>query len=624
MSFWKDLPRVMRLLKGERVNYALGLLALWVVNFSDVLAPLFLAVAVDLMAASLGGSQPKLPAVMDYIGLTPEQFSISTAVAGFFALQLTANIARYPMLVMTSIPSHRIGQRVRNELVGRLLSLSRSFFDRSKSGDLMALQTNDIIAVRMMLGPGILVGMDTLMLVSLVIAVMFALSWKLALLALLPMPLIAIVTNKLSHAEYERSEAVQNDIGRLTEQVRESYAGIRILQGYAREGYDRERFRAASFRHYGKALDLGRVRSVFDPALDFFLGSSTSIVLAVGGPSVVRGEMSLGTFTAFLFLINFLSGPMVGFGWAVSLWQRGRASLKRLDKVMAEQPEVADDPGAVSLEGEVELEVRGLTFAYAARGVAEIGTESAAEPSRHEEMRDALQEVSFRLPPGRLLGVTGRVGSGKSTLAMLLTRIYEPPTGTVFVNGRDVHDYTLHSLRRAIVVAPQDTFLFSDTIENNLLMGQAAEEERTSSVSRSERAAALASMAALADEVEELPRRYETLLGERGVNLSGGQRQRLAIARAIGADPRLLVLDDCLSAVDAKTEARILAELRAVFAGRSGIIISHRVRALEQCDEILVLEAGRIAERGTHAELMAAGGQYAAIAHEQTKEGGAE
>jgi ATP-binding cassette subfamily B protein len=619
MSFWSDVPRVVRLLKGERANYGLGLLALWVVNFSDVMAPLFLAVAVDLMASSLGGAPPKLPAIMSYVGLTPAQFNLETAIACFFGLQLTANVARYPMLVMTSIPSHRVGQRVRNELVGRLLSLSRGFFDRSKSGDLMALQTNDIIAVRMMLGPGILVGVDTLMLVSLVIVVMFALSWKLALLALIPMPLIAIVTNKLSHAEYQRSEAVQNDIGRLTEQVRESYAGIRILQGYAREGYDRERFRLASFRHYGKSLDLGRVRSVFDPALDFFLGSSTSIVLAVGGPSVVRGEMSLGSFTAFLFLINFLSGPMVGFGWAVSLWQRGRASLKRLDKVMAEQPEVADMEGAVALDGAVAIEVRGLTFGYAERGAAEIGTEEREVAVAAPEQAAALDGVSFVLAPGKLLGVTGRVGSGKSTLAMLLTRIYEPPAGTIFVNGRDVRDYTLSSLRRSIVVAPQDTFLFSDTIENNLLMGIDA-ETAGGSVWRSVEAARLAGLASLAEEIEELPKRYGTLLGERGVNLSGGQRQRLAIARAIGADPRMLVLDDCLSAVDARTEARILEQLRTVFEGRSGIIISHRVRALEQCDEILVLEAGRVIERGTHAALLAQGGHYGEIAHEQTKE----
>jgi ATP-binding cassette subfamily B protein len=310
---------------------------------------------------------------------------------------------------------------------------------------------------------------------------------------------------------------------------------------------------------------------------------------------------------------------MVGFGWAVSLWQRGRASLKRLDKVMSEQPEVADVEGAVALDGAVAIEVRGLTFGYAARGAAEIGTEEREVAVAAPEQAAALDGVSFVLAPGKLLGVTGRVGSGKSTLAMLLTRIYEPPAGTIFVNGRDVRDYTLSSLRRSIVVAPQDTFLFSDTIENNLLMGLDA-ETAGESVSRSSEAARLSGLASLAEEIEELPKRYGTLLGERGVNLSGGQRQRLAIARAIGADPRMLVLDDCLSAVDARTEARILEQLRTVFEGRSGIIISHRVRALEQCDEILVLEAGRVIERGTHAALLAQGGHYAEIAHEQTKE----
>jgi ATP-binding cassette subfamily B protein len=612
MSFRSDLPRVLKLLDGERRSYAIGLFSLLLVNASDVVAPLFLAMAVDLTASVLTGRPPQTSSVLGYMGLSASSFSIGGAVAVFFGLQVVANLARYPMLIYTSVPSHRIGQRIRNQLIDHLLRLSRGFFDRAKSGDLMSLQTNDVIAIRMMLGPGILVGSDTLILVTLVIIVMFLLSWQLALLALIPMPLLALITNKLSHAEYNRSEAVQNDIGVLTERVRESYAGIRIVQGYAREAYDLDRFTRASYRHYLKNLALGRVRSVFDPSLDFMLGASTAIVLAFGGPFVVRGEMSIGTFTAFLFLINFLSGPMVGFGWAVSLWQRGRASLKRLDAVLAERPDVADAPGAVEAAGPFAVEVRDLTFSYPPRPVDEG---SGATPA---DARPALEGISFSLPPGRLLGVTGPVGSGKSTLASLLTRIYEPPVGAITVDGVELHQVRLEALRRGIVVAPQDTFLFSDTIENNVLMG--VELGDASPAERQARARALTHLAALDAEIDELPKGYQTLLGERGVNLSGGQRQRVAIARAIGADPRLLVLDDCLSAVDARTEAAILGNLSQVFAGRSGVIISHRVRALAACDEILVLEQGRIVERGTHASLLAADGYYARIAREQTRE----
>ncbi|MFW6058394.1 MAG: ABC transporter ATP-binding protein, partial [Persicimonas sp.] len=518
-------------------------------------------------------------------------FTLVMAVVAYLGLQLVANICRYPMLMWTAVPSHQIGQTVRRSISSRLLSQSQSFYDRAKSGNLMSIATADVNAIRMMLGPGLLVGANTLMLSTLVLAVMFALSWKLALVALIPLPLIYLVTNKLSHLEYEGFEAVQEDLSEMTERVRESYAGIRIIQGFARESFDRGRFEGFSLRHYAKNLVLARVRAAFDPTLDFMLGLSTVLVLVFGGIWVASGQIGVGTFVAFLFLIRYLSGPMIGLGWAISLFQRGRASMGRVQRLLDEPIEVTDAPDAVEAAASGDISIRGLTFGY-----------GDDEP--------VLSGVNVTIPAGTTLGVFGPVGSGKTTLARLLTRLYEPPRGTVFLDGVDVRDISLDSLRRQIVLAPQETFLFSTTVERNLTLVQ-------DDITGREQVIEFAKLAKLHGEVGEFSDGYETMLGERGVNLSGGQRQRLAIARAIAADPQILVLDDCLSAVDANTEHAILENLRRVFAGRTGIIISHRVRAVRDCDAIVVLDDGGAADYGTHDELMARPGYYQTIAREQ-------
>ncbi len=607
MSLSHDARRVRELLAPEAGPYALGMLALFAVNACDVIAPVFMAVAVDLTGAALTGEAPGTPPLLALVGLQTSEFTIGVAVVTFLVLQLAANVFRYPMLMNTAVPSHRIGQSLRNRLCAHMMSLSRPFYDRARSGDLMSLATNDVLAVRMMLGPGVLVGTDTLMIVTLVIGVLMTLSWKLTLIALLPMPIIAWFTNRLSHAEYERFEAVQEDIANLTERARESFAGIRVLQGYAREGFDGDRFEQYSWRHLGRQLRLARVRAVFWPSLDLMLGVSTVLVLVFGGAAVVDGTMTIGTFVAFLFLVGFLSGPMIGFGWSVTLFQRGRASLTRLDRFLAEQVDIDDAPDATELPdgGEGRIEVRGLTFAYAARP----DEDGDGADERPRATGPVLHDVSFTLEPGRTLGIIGPVGAGKTTLVNLITRLYDPPPGTVLVDGHDVRDITLASLRARVVLAPQDTFLFSDTVSRNVLLGLDASDPDPRHFAR---------LAHLADEIDALPRGYDTLLGERGVNLSGGQRQRLAIARAIATDPGVLVLDDCLSAVDARTEEAILRNMREVFAGRSGIVVSHRVAAVRDCDHILVLEGGRVTACGTHTELVAGGGYYARTAEAQS------
>ena len=604
-----DLRRVRELLRPQARRYALGLGSLTVVNVSDVIAPLFLAISVDLTVASLGGPDPTTPGLLRAVGLDAATMTIAGAAIAYLALHILANAARYPMLMFIAVPSHDIGQGLRNALTQHFLRLSRPFYDRSRSGDLMSLATNDIHAARMMLGPGILVGADALLVIASVIVVLLSLSWKLTLIAMAPLPIIGLVTNVLSHAEYNRFEAVQEDLASLTERARESYAGIRIIQGFAREVFDRARFFRYSATHLDKNLALARVRALFHPTLDLMFGSSTALVLLFGGRMVVGGTLSIGTFVAFLFLVGFLSGPMIGFGWSVSLFQRGRASMRRIDRQLAEPVEIFDAPGARTAKGVGSIEVRDLSFAYKTPPPTEGDGPPAAKSDGSEPL--ALKGVSFTLQPGKTLGLIGPVGSGKSTLVRTLVRLYDPPTGSVFLDGDDVRELTLSSLRETIVLAPQDTFLFSDTVARNIAMAGDIEAED---------APEFAKLAHLNEELLTLSEGYETMLGERGVNLSGGQRQRLAIARTIAADPRVMILDDCLSAVDAKTEEAILAMLRRVFDGRTGIIISHRVCAVQDCDEILVLEGGEVTERGSHAELLIAGGYYARIAAEQGRE----
>lgn len=609
MPFRVFIGRFFELIRPEKWAFVAGLTALFTVNLVETIAPLFLALAVELVEAEMTAGAAEMPRPLQLVGMSAEGFTIVTTVLIYLALALIANLSRYPMSTRVGIPSHRICQGLRRAIASKLLNQSQSFYDRSKSGDLMSRATSDVNAVRMMLGPGVLVGADTVLIVSMVLIVMGLLSWKLTLFALIPLPLVYLITNKLSHLEYTGHEAVQEDLSDMTERVRESYAGMRIIQGYAREEFDRDRFEGYSWRHFGKNMWLAKVHAFFEPTLDLMLGFSKAIIVVFGGIQVVRGDISIGTFVAFLFLVGYLTGPMIGLGWAISLFQRGRASLGRIDRLLDEPVAIEDAPDARAAEGRGELEIRNLSFAYAGPRVVE---DDEPETEVTDGPIEALHDVSMTIPAGSTVGIFGPVGCGKSTLVSLLARLYEPPPGTIFLDGVDVRDLTLDSLRETIVIGPQETFLFSTTVERNISMAQDLSREEVEELART---------AQLHDEVATFSDGYDTLLGERGVNLSGGQRQRLAIARAIGARPKVLVLDDCLSAVDAKTEEAILTNLRGVLDGCTGVVVSHRVRAVQSCDQIVVLDRGRVRASGTHDELLAEDGYYAEIAAQQMQTG---
>lgn len=514
---------------------------------------------------------------------------------------------------------------LRNALYRHLTLLPQSYFHRTRTGDIMSRAINDLNAVRMMLGPGIMYSARTLVLLAAAILIMLQISVKLTLYCFALAPGIAVVVSYFGHRIHERFETIQAMMSTLSAKVQESLAGIRVIRAYAQEEADLRRFQELNEEYVARNQKLIRVWGMFYPALEVLMGLIAVMVLWVGGREVAGGNISIGSFVAFNVYMGQLAWPMIALGWVVNLYQRGTASLARLNEILAEPPEIANRPewaspvvgdsicsvfsvdkipdrraslpgdgkqiGSPEIRG-VEIEFRRVTFAYNGRPV--------------------LRDINLLIPAGSTLAIVGPTGSGKSTLAALIPRICEAPPGTIFVEGRDIRDYRLEDLRRMIGFVPQETFLFSETIRENIAFGveQASDDE----VRRA------ADIAGLRPDIEDFPKGFETLVGERGITLSGGQKQRTAIARAILRDPRILVLDDALSSVDTYTEEVILTRLREVLRGRTAVLISHRISTVRNADQIVVLAEGRIVERGTHEELLERGSYYPALYQKQLLE----
>ncbi|MFL5492413.1 MAG: ABC transporter ATP-binding protein, partial [Gemmatimonadales bacterium] len=548
-------------------------------NFFATLGPRFLQQGIDSLRA--GG----------------EFREVQTAVFLLLAVALAGGVARYGMRELLNSGSRRVETDLRDQLYVHLQRMSAEFYDRYPTGDVMARTTNDLLAVRMVAGPALMYLVDTTIRALLVAPAMIAISPRLTLLALIPLLGLPVAMVSLGRMIHVRSQAIQAQFSELTTHAHENLSGVRVVRAYRQEGAEIEHFRQLSDEYMQRNLGLARVQGAFYPLLTLLGGGSGLVVLYAGGRLVMSGSVSTGEFVAFGVYLAMLVWPMIALGWAVNLVQRGAASMGRINQLFREQPAITSPLSATVLppaERARAVEFRDVWFRYP--GAKERGW--------------VLQEISFRVRPGASLAIVGATGSGKSTLVDLLVRAYDPDRGSVLIDGIDIQGLALEDLRRAVGFVPQETFLFGETLRRNILLG-APDDGRLDEVAR---------VAQLTEALPALPEGYETLIGERGINLSGGQKQRAAIARALAQDPPIFVLDDALSAVDAQTEARILAGLRSALSGRTSIIVSHRLAAVRDADWILVLDGGRIVEQGVHAELLAAGGRYWELLRRQQME----
>jgi len=517
-----------------------------------------------------------------------------------FGIAAVSGVFKYWMRQYVIGVSRHVEFDLRNDLFAHLERLPVAYFQRERTGDIMSRATNDLAAVRTMLGPGVMYSVNTVVTALASLGFMLAISPPLTALALLPLSLVSLTVWYFGDRIHRRFEEIQARFSALSARAQENLAGVRVVRAFAREGREIEDFRALNQDYLDRYMRLIHTSGLFLPTLGFLSGLAALLVLLVGGLEAVARRITVGQFVAFTVYVGMMNWPMVALGWVINMFQRGMASWGRIVQVLDARPVAAGGAeapparaaGEAAWPGEVEF--RDLTFTYP----------GAAQP--------ALRGLSVRVPAGRTVALVGHTGSGKSTLLALLSRTFEPPRGTVFLDGMDVLDWDLHALRARLAVAPQDTFLFSATLAANIAYG--VEGEDRAEVARA------ADVAHLRLDEREFPQAWDTLVGERGITLSGGQRQRVAIARAVMRDAPVLVLDDCLSSVDTHTEEAILRALRGEMEGRTTLIVSHRVSTVRDADEIVVLEDGAVAERGTHERLLALEGLYAELYHRQQLE----
>jgi ATP-binding cassette subfamily B protein len=515
----------------------------------------------------------------------------------FVGITVVSGVFRFAMRRIMIGVSRDIEFDMRGDFFAHLEKLSPVFYNRNRTGDLMALASNDLNAVRSLVGPGVMYTLNTVVVAGFALSLMIVLSWKLTVAALLPLVILSVGmyhSMKLIHLYFEK---VQEKFGVLNSRAQENLSGIRVVRTYAREEHETRYFDEQS-RVYLKAnMKLYKIQSLLSPLLTSVAGLGALFILGYGGKQVIDGTITLGTFVAFSGYLAMLIWPMIALGWVMNIMERGLASMQRIEVVMNTEPAIVDvlekSPGAEVHPADRSIRFENVSFAY--------NPDSSRAP--------VLKDLTFTIRDGETVAVVGPTGSGKTTLVSLILRLYEPQGGRVLVGGAPVERIPLSELRSLVGLIPQDIFLFSDTIGENIAFGVPSLDG--SDLDR------LSRLAAIKDEIESFPAKYDTLLGERGINLSGGQKQRLAIARALATDPAILVLDDALSSVDTDTEDKILRSLRDEIKARTAILISHRISTVREADRILVLDGGRLAEEGTHEELVRKGGLYADMFHKQ-------
>lgn len=558
-------------LKKYRQKIVIGIFMVLLTNLAAVVVPWILKDAINHL----------------YLEINRDLLLYYAALIG--GVSLVEGFFRYQMRRILIGVSRYIEYDLRNDLFAHLQRLPPRYYQQHSTGDIMSRATNDLSAVRMVLGPGIMYSVNTIFTTVLTITLLVTIEWRLTLLSLLPMVGVSYTVKHFGKHIHERFEKIQEQLAALTTLAQENVAGIRVVKAYNQEAAFIERFQATNQDYLRKSLSLVRVWGLFYPMLSLLLGLSAVGLLYLGGRQVIQGNITLGEFVAFMAYLAMLTWPTIALGWVINIFERGSASLGRINAILETQPEIRDEnPLAVrALTGNIA--VRNLTFSYHGSPV--------------------LRNIDFEIRAGQTIAIVGSTGSGKSTLVNLLCRLYPVARGTIAIDGIDINDIPLQVLRKNVGYVPQDTFLFSETVKENVAFGQPE--------SGFDAVEAAARISNIWPEIQHFPKRFDTFVGERGITLSGGQKQRIAISRALLIDPRILILDDALSSVDTYTEEQILQRLAEELKDRTAILISHRVSTVKMADQILVLDQGRMVERGTHEELLQAGGYYADLYEKQ-------